>query len=223
MIIRSAELETVAGVTSILPENDLPEVAFAGRSNVGKSSLINALMNRKSLARTSSQPGKTQTINYYKINDQIYYVDLPGYGFARASAREKEAWGRMVENYLLTSDRLAAVFLLVDIRHKPSANDKQMFDWIRYMGYQAIVIATKADKIKRSQLQSQIKQIKESLGADDDDILIPFSSLTKQGREDIWDLIDQVIENAMADVGDEPGSQWSGESCFAESEEPLQL
>ena len=204
MIIRSAELETVAGVTSILPENDLPEVAFAGRSNVGKSSLINALMNRKSLARTSSQPGKTQTINYYKINDQIYYVDLPGYGFARASAREKEAWGRMVENYLLTSDRLAAVFLLVDIRHKPNANDRQMFDWIRYMGYQAIVIATKADKIKRSQLQSQIKQIKESLGTDDDDILIPFSSLTKQGRADIWDLIDQVIENAMADTGDEP-------------------
>lgn len=204
MIIRSAELETVAGVTSILPENDLPEVAFAGRSNVGKSSLINALMNRKSLARTSSQPGKTQTINYYKINDQIYYVDLPGYGFAKASAREKEAWGRMVENYLLTSDRLAAVFLLVDIRHKPSANDKQMFDWIRYMGYQAIVIATKADKIKRSQLQSQIKQIMEALGADSDDILIPFSSLTKQGREDIWDLIDQVIENAMADAGDEP-------------------
>ncbi len=196
MVIRSVELETVAGVTSVLPKNQLPEVAFAGRSNVGKSSLINALMNRKSYARTSSQPGKTQTINYYRINDQIYCVDLPGYGFARVSREEKAAWGKMIEKYLVTSEQLAAVFLLLDIRHRPNANDKQMFDWIQYMGYQAIVIATKADKIKRSQIPGQLRQMKEELKADEDTIIIPFSALTKQGREDIWDLMDQVIENA---------------------------
>lgn len=196
MVIRSVELETVAGVTSALPKNQLPEVAFAGRSNVGKSSLINALMNRKSYARTSSQPGKTQTINYYRINDQIYCVDLPGYGFARVSREEKAAWGKMIEKYLVTSEQLAAVFLLLDIRHRPNANDKQMFDWIQYMGYQAIVIATKADKIKRSQIPGQLRQIKEELKADEDTIIIPFSALTRQGREDIWDLMDQVIENA---------------------------
>ncbi len=196
MVIRSVELETVAGVTSTLPENELPEVAFAGRSNVGKSSLINALMNRKAYARTSSQPGKTQTINYYRINDQIYCVDLPGYGFAKVSLEEREAWGRMIEKYLATSEQLAAVFLLMDIRHRPNANDKQMFDWIQYMGYQAVVIATKADKIKRSQLVGQLRQIREELKADEDTIIIPFSALTKQGREDIWDLMDQVIENA---------------------------
>ena len=196
MVIRSVELETVAGVTSALPKNQLPEVVFAGRSNVGKSSLINALMNRKAYARTSSQPGKTQTINYYRINDQIYCVDLPGYGFARVSREEKEAWGKMIEKYLVTSEQLAAVFLLLDIRHRPNANDKQMFDWIQYMGYQAIVIATKADKIKRSQIPGQLRQMKEELKADEDTIIIPFSALTKQGREDIWDLMDQVIENA---------------------------
>ena len=196
MVIRSVELETVAGVTSALPKNQLPEVAFAGRSNVGKSSLINALMNRKSYARTSSQPGKTQTINYYRINDQIYCVDLPGYGFARVSREEKAAWGKMIEKYLVTSEQLAAVFLLLDIRHRPNANDKQMFDWIQYMGYQAIVIATKADKIKRSQIPGQLRQMKEELKADEDTIIIPFSAVTKQGREDIWDLMDQVIENA---------------------------
>lgn len=196
MVIRSVELETVAGVTSALPQNQLPEVAFAGRSNVGKSSLINALMNRKAYARTSSQPGKTQTINYYRINDQIYCVDLPGYGFARVSREEKAAWGKMIEKYLVTSEQLAAVFLLLDIRHRPNANDKQMFDWIQYMGYQAIVIATKADKIKRSQIPGQLRQMKEELKADEDTIIIPFSALTKQGREDIWDLMDQVIENA---------------------------
>lgn len=196
MVIRSVELETVAGVTSALPKNQLPEVAFAGRSNVGKSSLINALMNRKAYARTSSQPGKTQTINYYRINDQIYCVDLPGYGFARVSREEKAAWGKMIEKYLVTSEQLAAVFLLLDIRHRPNANDKQMFDWIQYMGYQAIVIATKADKIKRSQIPGQLRQMKEELKADEDTIIIPFSALTKQGREDIWDLMDQVIENS---------------------------
>lgn len=157
MVIRSCNLETVCGPTSQLPKNDLPEVAFAGKSNVGKSSLINAVMNRKALARVSAQPGKTQTINFYNINDEIYVVDLPGYGFAKASEKEREKWGKMIETYLNSSDMIRAVFLLVDIRHAPSANDKQMFEWMDYVGYDPIVIATKADKIKRSQLDKQIK------------------------------------------------------------------
>ncbi|MBE5897245.1 MAG: YihA family ribosome biogenesis GTP-binding protein [Lachnospiraceae bacterium] len=195
MVIKNVELETVCGVTSTLPDNQLPEVAFAGKSNVGKSSLINALMMRKSLARTSAQPGKTQTINFYNINKEIYLVDLPGYGYAKASEKEKEAWGRMIENYLNTSEKLRAVFLLVDIRHKPSANDKQMFDWMKYVGYDPIVIATKLDKIKRSQKDKQIKLIREGLEADKDTIIVPFSAETKQGRDIIWDFMDQVIEN----------------------------
>lgn len=195
MVIKNVELETVCGVTSTLPDNQLPEVAFAGKSNVGKSSLINALMMRKSLARTSAQPGKTQTINFYNINKVIYLVDLPGYGYAKASEKEKEAWGRMIENYLNTSEKLRAVFLLVDIRHKPSANDKQMFDWMKYVGYDPIVIATKLDKIKRSQKDKQIKLIREGLEADKDTIIVPFSAETKQGRDIIWDFMDQVIEN----------------------------
>ncbi|MEE0106181.1 MAG: ribosome biogenesis GTP-binding protein YihA/YsxC [Lachnospiraceae bacterium] len=195
MVIKNVELETVCGVTSTLPENTLPEVAFAGKSNVGKSSLINALMMRKSLARTSAQPGKTQTINFYNINKEIYLVDLPGYGYAKASEKEREAWGQMIERYLNTSEKLRAVFLLVDIRHAPSANDKQMFEWMAYVGYDPIVIATKLDKIKRSQIDKQIKLIRQGLGADKDTIIVPFSAETKQGRDIIWDFMDQVIEN----------------------------
>ena len=195
MVIKNVELETVCGVTSTLPENTLPEVAFAGKSNVGKSSLINALMMRKSLARTSAQLGKTQTINFYNINKEIYLVDLPGYGYAKASEKEREAWGQMIERYLNTSEKLRAVFLLVDIRHAPSANDKQMFEWMAYVGYDPIVIATKLDKIKRSQIDKQIKLIRQGLGADKDTIIVPFSAETKQGRDIIWDFMDQVIEN----------------------------
>ena len=195
MVIKNVELETVCGVTSTLPENTLPEVAFAGKSNVGKSSLINALMMLKSLARTSAQPGKTQTINFYNINKEIYLVDLPGYGYAKASEKEREAWGQMIERYLNTSEKLRAVFLLVDIRHAPSANDKQMFEWMAYVGYDPIVIATKLDKIKRSQIDKQIKLIRQGLGADKDTIIVPFSAETKQGRDIIWDFMDQVIEN----------------------------
>lgn len=195
MVIKNVELETVCGVTSTLPENTLPEVAFAGKSNVGKSSLINALMMRKSLARTSAQPGKTQTINFYNINKEIYLVDLPGYGYAKASEKEREAWGQMIERYLNTSEKLRAVFLLVDIRHAPSANDKQMFEWMAYVGYDPIVIATKLDKIKRSQIDKQIKLIRQGLGADKDTIIVPFSAETKRGRDIIWDFMDQVIEN----------------------------
>ena len=195
MVIKNVELETVCGVTSMLPDNKLPEVAFAGKSNVGKSSLINALMMRKSLARTSAQPGKTQTINFYNINKEIYLVDLPGYGYAKASEKEREAWGQMIERYLNTSEKLRAVFLLVDIRHAPSANDKQMFEWMAYVGYDPIVIATKLDKINRSQIDKQIKIIRQGLGADKETIIVPFSAETKQGRDIIWDFMDQVIEN----------------------------
>ena len=195
MEIKKVSLETVCGVTSTLPENQLPEVAFAGKSNVGKSSLINALMNRKSLARTSGQPGKTQTINFYNLNDQIYLVDLPGYGYAKTARKERELWGEMIERYLHTSEVLRAVFLLVDIRHAPSENDRQMFDWMKYMGFDPVVIATKLDKIKRSQVNRQIKVIREGLGADGETIIVPFSAQTKQGRETIWDFMDQVIEN----------------------------
>ena len=194
MVIKNVSLETVIGVTSKIPDNQMPEIAFAGKSNVGKSSLINALMNRKSLARTSSQPGKTQTINFYNINDELYFVDLPGYGYAKVSQQEKEKWGKLIEKYLHRSKVLQAVFLLVDIRHEPSANDKQMYEWIMANGYHPIVIATKLDKINRSQVAKQVKIVKQGLGVDKDTIVIPFSAETKQGREEIYDLIDQLIQ-----------------------------
>ncbi|MDE5965603.1 MAG: ribosome biogenesis GTP-binding protein YihA/YsxC [Lachnospiraceae bacterium] len=193
MKIKSAELETVCGITSKLPENRLPEIAFAGKSNVGKSSLINALMNRKSLARTSSQPGKTQTINFYNINKQLYFVDLPGYGYAKVSIQIKEKWGKMIERYLRRSKQLCLVFLLVDIRHDPSANDKLMYDWMIANGYRPVIIATKLDKLNRSQVQKHVKAVKTGLGVEKDGIVIPFSSQTKQGREEIMNLILQTI------------------------------
>ena len=191
MVIRSINLETVCGVTSTLPENDKPEVAFAGKSNVGKSSLINALMNRKSYARISATPGKTQTINFYNINDEMYLVDLPGYGYARVSEKEKERWGKMIERYLHGSAQLKAVFLLIDIRHDPSANDRMMYKWVVEQGYNPIIIATKLDKIKRSQVQKHVKMLKEGLGLVPGTKVIPFSSQTKQGRDEIWELIEK--------------------------------
>ncbi len=195
MVIKQVNLETVCGYTSKLPENTKLEIAFAGKSNVGKSSLINALMNRKSLARTSAQPGKTQTINFYNINDAMYMVDLPGYGYAKVSETEKQKWGQMIENYLHTSKQLKAVFLLIDIRHAPSANDKTMYEWIVYQGYDPIIIATKLDKLKRSQVQKQVKILREGLGLKKESILIPFSAETKQGREEIWKIMDELIES----------------------------
>lgn len=193
MVIKNVSLETVIGVTSKIPQNELPEIAFAGKSNVGKSSLINALMNRKSLARTSSQPGKTQTINFYNINDALYFVDLPGYGYAKVSQQEKEKWGKMIERYLHQSSVLKAVFLLIDIRHDPSANDRTMYEWILANGFHPIIIATKADKINRSQLQKQIKAVRQGLGAEKDTVVIPFSAQTKQGREEIYEVIDRLM------------------------------
>ena len=190
MKIKNVELSIVCGITSTLPDTDKVEIAFAGKSNVGKSSLINALMNRKALARTSATPGKTQTINFYNINDIMYLVDLPGYGYARASEREKEQWGKLIERYLHTSKQLKAVFLLIDIRHEPSANDRMMYEWILAQGYQPIIIATKLDKLKRSQVQKHVKMIKEGLGLVPGTTVIPFSAETKQGREEIWELIE---------------------------------
>jgi len=192
MVIRNINLETVCGITSRLPENTLCEVAFAGKSNVGKSSLINGLMNRKSYARTSAEPGKTQTINYYNINDQLYLVDLPGYGYAKVSQSVKEQWGKLIEKYLNNSKQLRTVFLLVDIRHDPGANDKMMYDWIISRGYTPVIIATKLDKIKRSQIDKQLKAIRTGLGLSQKDIVIPFSAETKQGRDEIWTLIEEV-------------------------------
>lgn len=195
MIIKSASLDIVCGITSKLPDTKQFEVAFAGKSNVGKSSLINTLMNRRNLARTSSQPGKTQTINFYHINEAFYLVDLPGYGYAKASAEIKAKWGKMIERYLYTSKNLHAVFLLIDIRHEPGQNDCIMYDWIKSQGFEPIVIATKADKIKRSQLQKQSALIKNKLGMSKEAEILLFSAQTKQGADGIWEKIEGLMQN----------------------------
>lgn len=193
MVIRNVNLETVCGITSTFPDNPHYEVAFAGKSNVGKSSLINALMNRKALARTSSQPGKTQTINFYNVNDAMYLVDLPGYGYANANVEIKAKWGKMIEKYLHTSSKLKAVFLLIDIRHQPSDNDCLMYEWMVKQGFTPIIIATKMDKISRGAVAKQLKLIADTLHVEPDTIMIPFSAETKQGREEIWELIDSFV------------------------------
>jgi len=200
MKIKNINLEIVCGITSKLPETDKPEIAFAGKSNVGKSSLINALMNRKSYARTSATPGKTQTINFYNINDIMYLVDLPGYGYAKVSEREKAKWGELIERYLNTSKQLKAVFLLIDIRHDPSANDKMMYDWIVAQGYEPIIIATKLDKLKRSQIDKHVKMIRQGLNLIPGTKVIPFSAETKQGRDEIWELVEsEFLEETEVD------------------------
>ena len=194
MVIKNVNLETVCGITSTLPENQHPEVAFSGKSNVGKSSLINGLMNRKAYARVSQQPGKTQTINYYNVNDEIYIVDLPGYGFANVSQAVKAKWGKMIENYLRKSRQLRMVFLLVDIRHEPSANDKHMYSWIIENGFYPAIIATKLDKLKRSQVAKHVKMLRTALDDGNGVDIIPFSAETKQGREEIWGVIEGLME-----------------------------
>ena len=193
MVIKKVNLDIVIGVTSAIPDTEYPEVAFAGKSNVGKSSLINSLMNRKSYARTSSQPGKTQTINFYNINDCMYIVDLPGYGYANASPAVKAKWGKMIEKYLRKSANLKQVFLLVDIRHDPSENDKMMYNWIVDNGFRPVIIATKLDKLKRSQVAKHVKAVRTGLGLREDDILIPFSSETKQGLDVLWETVESYI------------------------------
>ncbi len=206
MKIKNVSLEIVCGITSKLPETDKVEIAFAGKSNVGKSSLINALMNRKALARTSATPGKTQTINFYNINDIMYLVDLPGYGYAKVSEREKEQWGNLIERYLHTSKQLKAVFLLIDIRHEPSANDKMMYDWVIAQGYNPIIIATKLDKLKRSQVAKHVKMIKQGLELLPGTVVIPFSAETKQGRDEIWEL----VENNFLPIPEEMKNEEQG-------------
>ncbi len=196
--IREADLERVCGITSKLPENTVFEAAFAGKSNVGKSSLINTLLMRKSLARTSSQPGKTQTINFFRVNSgeiredfapDCYLVDLPGYGYANISAEVKAKWGKMIERYLRTSKALRCVFLLVDMRHDPSANDVLMHDWIVSNGMDPVIVATKKDKIKKSEIDKKLKAIRSKLSLSPGTPVIPFSSETKEGRDELWELI----------------------------------
>ncbi len=200
MLIRKAELETVCGITSELPDNPYAEIAFAGKSNVGKSSLINALMNRKALAHTSAKPGKTQTINFYNINDCMYLVDLPGYGYATAGVEIKAQWGRMIENYLHTSRQLAAVFLLIDVRHDPSDNDRMMYDWMKAQGYAPIIIATKMDKITRSMQKQHLDAIRMGLDPEEPPRVLPFSALNKQGQEQIWGLMEELIGDIREDT-----------------------
>ncbi|MBR2121573.1 MAG: YihA family ribosome biogenesis GTP-binding protein [Lachnospiraceae bacterium] len=200
MVIKSVNLETVVGITSKLPVHTWPEFAFAGRSNVGKSTLINGIVNRKNYAHTSGKPGKTQTINYYNVNDEFYLVDLPGYGYATAAVAEKAKWGKMIEEYLHSSKSLKQVFLIVDIRHEPSEDDLLMLRWIVEAGFAPVVIAAKADKIKRSQLQKHEKMIRESLTNclseyDQADALrlILWSGETKAGRDEIITLLEEQI------------------------------
>lgn len=193
MIVKSVELETVCGITSKIPDNVLPEIAFAGKSNVGKSSLINGLVNRKALARTSSSPGKTQTINFYNVNRGLYFVDLPGYGYASVSKEVKAKWGKMIENYLHKSPMLKAVFLLIDIRHEPSVNDVNMYEWILTNGFEPIIIATKLDKIKRNQIQKNLKIIRTGLNVVEGTKIFPFSAQTKQGKDEILNFIENII------------------------------
>ena len=203
MVIKNVNLETVCGITSTLPENIHPEFAFAGKSNVGKSSLINGLMNRKNYARTSQEPGKTQTINNYNINDEFYLVDLPGYGFARVPEKVKEQWGKMIENYLHTSKQLLRVFLLIDIRHEPSANDVQMYKWVVHQGFQPVIIATKSDKIKKSQHEKHLNMLRNTLGLPEDIKIFPYSALSKEGRQEIYDFMDELLAEASSQTTEE--------------------
>lgn len=191
--IKSVELELVCGITSKLPDLIKPEIIFIGRSNVGKSSLINTLIDRKSYARVSAQPGKTQTINFYHINQELYFVDLPGYGYAKTSMQTREKWGKMIERYLQKPKKNGLLFLLLDIRHTPSKNDCMMQEWLQYYGYEPIIIATKADKIKKTQMQKQISQIRKTLALKEATKIIPFSALTKQGKDEIWNTIEKTL------------------------------
>ena len=195
MVIKNAELAVVCGITSKFPDHNNPEIAFAGRSNVGKSSLINGLLNRKNLARTSSTPGKTITINFYLVNKEFFFVDLPGYGYAKAARTERAKWGKMIEKYLNNRPSLKSVFLLVDSRIPPTADDQQMFNWIVEAGFEPVVIATKTDKLSKNQTIRSLGIIRKTLGASQDVKILPFSALKRTGREEILELIDSIIES----------------------------
>ncbi len=193
MEVNNASLAAVGVKLEQYPTDGKPEIAFAGKSNVGKSSLINGLLNRKSLARTSSSPGKTRTINFYDVENTLYFVDLPGYGYAKAPKTEIQKWGKMIEDYLYQRETLKSIVLLIDIRHEPGTNDKMMYEWLKHYDYDIIIIATKADKIKRSQLQKHIAMIRKGLNMSADEKIIPFSSMTKQGKEEIWSVFDELV------------------------------
>jgi GTP-binding protein len=193
MIVNNVTLEKVGVKKEQFPETGLPEIAFCGKSNVGKSSLINGLINRKSLARTSGQPGKTQTVNFYNVENQLYFVDLPGYGYAKVSKTSREIWARMINKYLSQREELKLVACLVDIRHEPSANDKMMVDWVVAEGFKPLVIATKADKLKRSQISKHVSMIKKGLELEDIKQVIPFSATTKQGKDEIWKRFEEIL------------------------------
>lgn len=194
MVIQSLELETVCGITSKLPQHDKIEMAFWGRSNVGKSSLLNALWGRKSMARISSQPGKTQTINYYNVNDCCYMVDLPGYGYAKISKETSAKWMKMIDKYLMTSEALRVVFLLIDIRHEPTKKDVETYQMLYKRGFNPLIIATKSDKISKNAKVKQISVIRKTLGLQNDTPVIPFSSVNKEGKDEIWEYIDYFVK-----------------------------
>lgn len=194
MKVNNVSLAAVAVKKEQYPTDRRPEIAFAGKSNVGKSSLINTMLNRKKLARTSQNPGKTRTINFYDVEGKIYLVDLPGYGYARAAKSEIEKWGKMIENYLLKRQELRAIIMLVDIRHEPGENDRMMYEWLKHYGYNIIIVATKSDKLKRSQLQKHTSMLRKAFQLEKEEILIPFSSETKSGREELWSVIDRITE-----------------------------
>ena len=195
MIVNNASLAAVGVKEEQYPKTGLPEIAMAGKSNVGKSSLINTLLRRKALARTSSQPGKTQTINFYQVENAFYFVDLPGYGYAKVSKTERERWAKMIDDYLHTRQTLLQVILLVDGRHEPSANDVQMLEWIRSFGYAPVVIATKMDKMGKQQQAKALKLIRQTLHLESGQ-LFPFSALTKDGTEPIWEMLDKLLAEA---------------------------
>lgn len=195
MKIKSLRLEQVAGFKSQYPKKRLDEIAFVGRSNVGKSSFINSFLNRKSLAKTSSKPGKTRTINFYNINEEFRLVDLPGYGFAKVSKAEKEKWAKIINEYLNTRENLKEIFLLVDIRHEPTNQDKEMYDFILESGFTGFVIATKFDKIKKSQIQKHLKIVQKKLEIEDEGLIFAYSSETKHNKDVLWEQVVLILEN----------------------------
>ena len=200
MKVNNVSLAAVGVKMSQYPDDGKPEIAFAGKSNVGKSTLINAMIGRKALARTSSQPGKTRTINFYNVEDILYFVDLPGYGYAKAPRTEIEKWGKMIEEYLNKRETLRGIVMLVDIRHEPGENDRLMYDWLKHYGYDIIIAATKKDKIKRSQIQKQLSLIKYTLKLAPEDRLIAFSGETKDGVEELWEELEKLIGYEKTEV-----------------------
>lgn len=194
MKIKNSKFVTSAVLPAQYPDDELREIAFVGRSNVGKSSLINMLLNRRGLAKTSSTPGKTQLINFFDIDGLFRFVDLPGYGFAKVSKAQKATWGKTIETYLKSRDTLMEVIQLIDIRHKPSLEDKDMYNWIKSYGFSGIVVATKSDKMTRNQVAQQVKMIRKELDMDKNAIIIPVSASTRDGKYDVWDLFNQIFE-----------------------------